>query len=43
MQAIMANDYPVVQGAIIIYAVIIVFVNLMVDLSYGFIDPRVRQ
>ncbi|MCO5093134.1 ABC transporter permease [Bosea sp. (in: a-proteobacteria)] len=43
MQAILANDYPVVQGAIIIYAVIIVFVNLMVDVSYGFIDPRVRQ
>jgi ABC-type dipeptide/oligopeptide/nickel transport systems, permease components len=43
MQAILANDYPVVQGAIIIYAVIIVFVNLMVDISYGFIDPRVRQ
>ena len=43
MQAIMANDYPVVQGAIIIYAIIIVFVNLIVDISYGFIDPRVRQ
>lgn len=42
MQAIMANDYPVVQGAIILYAVIIVFVNLAVDLSYGLIDPRVR-
>lgn len=42
MQAIMANDYPVVQGAIMIYAVIIVIVNLAVDLTYGFIDPRVR-
>lgn len=43
MQAIMANDYPVVQGAVLIYAAIIVFVNLLVDLSYGLIDPRVRQ
>ncbi len=43
MQAILANDYPVVQGAILIYAIIIVIVNLLVDTSYGLIDPRVRQ
>lgn len=43
MDAIMSNDYPVVQGAIIMYAIIIVFVNLLVDISYGIIDPRVRQ
>jgi len=43
MQAIMSNDYPIVQGAILLYAIIIVAVNLIVDISYGFIDPRVRQ
>ena len=43
MQAILANDYPVVQGAILLYAMIIVVVNLLVDTSYGLIDPRVRQ
>ncbi|MBM3569360.1 MAG: ABC transporter permease [Alphaproteobacteria bacterium] len=43
MQGIMANDYPVVQGAIILYAAIIVVVNLVVDLSYSAIDPRVRS
>lgn len=43
MQAIMSNDYPIVQGAILFYAIIIVAVNLIVDISYGFIDPRVRQ
>lgn len=43
MQSIMAKDYPVVQGAIIIYAIIIVVVNLLVDISYGLIDPRVRK
>ncbi|WP_225025870.1 ABC transporter permease [Xinfangfangia pollutisoli] len=42
MQAILAHDYPVVQGAIIFYAVIIVFINLIVDISYGIIDPRVH-
>jgi peptide/nickel transport system permease protein len=43
MEAIMSNDYPIVQGAILFYALIIVAVNLIVDISYGFIDPRVRQ
>jgi ABC-type dipeptide/oligopeptide/nickel transport system permease component len=43
MEAIMGNDYPVVQGAILIYALIIIVVNLLVDLTYGVIDPRVRS
>ena len=43
MSAIYSNDYTVVQGAIVIYAVIVVVVNLAVDISYGLIDPRVRK
>ncbi len=36
------NDYPVIQGLTLIVAVVIVFTNLLVDLSYALLDPRVR-
>ncbi|MFD0670010.1 ABC transporter permease [Cohnella sp. GCM10027633] len=41
--AIMAKDLPVVQGVIFFSAIVYVAVNLIVDLSYSFIDPRVRR
>ncbi|MEK5057419.1 ABC transporter permease [Paenibacillus shunpengii] len=41
--AIMAKDLPVVQGVILFSAIIYVLVNLLVDISYTFIDPRVRR
>ncbi|QAY65323.1 ABC transporter permease [Paenibacillus protaetiae] len=41
--ALMAKDFPVVQGVIFFTAIIYVAVNLIVDLSYSFIDPRVRR
>jgi peptide/nickel transport system permease protein len=43
VSAILSRDYAVVQAFTIIIAVIFVFVNLLVDLSYGFLDPRVRM
>jgi peptide/nickel transport system permease protein len=42
IQAISERDYPVVQGGVIVLALIMVFVNLLVDLSYGVIDPRIK-
>lgn len=36
------RDYPVVMGVVIFYAVLIIFLNLIVDLIYGFLDPRVK-
>ena len=36
------RDYPVLQGGILFVAVIFVLVNLLVDVSYGFLDPRIR-
>src|SRR5688572_21149677 len=36
------RDYPVLQGGILFIAVIVVVVNLMVDISYGFLNPRIR-
>ena len=41
-QAIDVRDYSAIQGTILITAVIFVLVNLLVDVSYGLIDPRVR-
>lgn len=36
------RDYPVVMGVVIFYAVLIIILNLIVDLVYGFLDPRVK-
>lgn len=43
VQAILKRDFPVIQGAILFMAVMFVVVNLLVDISYGLIDPRIRQ
>jgi len=42
IDSINSRDYPVVQGAVLVSAVIFVFVNLVVDIIYGWLDPRVR-
>jgi peptide/nickel transport system permease protein len=41
-EAIEARDYPVLQGGILFVAIVFVLVNLVVDVAYGLIDPRVR-
>ena len=41
-QAVFERDFPVIQGGILFLAVVFVLVNLLVDLSYGLLDPRVR-
>jgi ABC-type dipeptide/oligopeptide/nickel transport system permease component len=40
--SIAARDYPVIIGTTLIYAVFVVAINLLVDLSYFLLDPRVR-
>jgi ABC-type dipeptide/oligopeptide/nickel transport system permease component len=42
VQAIQARDYPLLQGCILMIAVSYVLVNLLTDLVYGLVDPRVR-
>ena len=42
LDAFFARDIPVVQGCVLVIAVIYVAVNLLVDLAYGLVDPRVR-
>jgi peptide/nickel transport system permease protein len=42
VEGIKARDYPVIQGGVLFVAIIVVFVNLFVDLSYGVLNPRIR-
>jgi ABC-type dipeptide/oligopeptide/nickel transport system permease component len=42
VEAIENRNYPVLQGGILFLAVIFVLVNLIVDLSYALINPRIR-
>ncbi|MFD3004403.1 nickel ABC transporter permease [Thermus tengchongensis] len=42
VSSILARDYPVVQGAVLLVATSFILVNLLVDLLYAWIDPRVR-
>jgi peptide/nickel transport system permease protein len=42
IEAIAQRDYPIVQGVTVVVGVAVMIVNLLVDLSYGFLDPRVR-
>jgi len=43
LDAILERNYPVVQGTVLVIAVIYVVVNMLVDLSYGLADPRIRR
>ncbi|MDQ7843001.1 MAG: ABC transporter permease [Armatimonadota bacterium] len=42
LEGINLRDYPVIQGAVLAIALAFVLVNLVVDLCYGFLDPRIR-
>lgn len=42
VNSILNRDYPMVQGIVLIYAVLVVMINLVVDLTYGWVDPRIR-
>ncbi len=42
IQAVARRDYPVVQGVVMIVAGLYVLINLLVDLLYGYLDPRLR-
>jgi peptide/nickel transport system permease protein len=43
IDSIQKSDLPTVQGTVLIAAFFIIFMNLLVDIAYGFIDPRVRR
>lgn len=43
VDAVLKRDYPIVQGLILLFAATKVIINLMIDLSYVFLDPRIRH
>ncbi|MFC4352262.1 ABC transporter permease [Fodinicurvata halophila] len=42
VDAILRRDYPIIQGVILLFSFVYVFINLLVDVSYCFFDPRIR-
>jgi peptide/nickel transport system permease protein len=42
VDSILARDYPVIQGSILIFGLLYIMVNLVVDLIYALVDPRIR-
>ncbi len=42
VDAVLARDFPTIQGVILLFSVVYVMINLLVDLSYVFFDPRIR-
>ena len=42
VDAILNKDFPVVQGAVLLTATVYLLVNLLTDISYSLIDPRIR-
>jgi peptide/nickel transport system permease protein len=42
-EAIKNRDYPVIQGATLVFAAMFVLTSLLVDLLYGRLDPRIRK
>ncbi|MCL2608914.1 MAG: ABC transporter permease [Treponema sp.] len=43
VQSISSRDFPVIQGGVLMLALIFSLVNLVVDILYGFVDPRIRS
>ena len=42
LDGMLQRDYPVVQSLVLVFAAAVIVVNLVVDISYGWLDPRVR-
>ena len=43
VEAVFSRDFPVVQAGVLSASVMFVLANLLVDLSYGLVDPRIRH
>lgn len=43
VSAVEGRDYPLIQGCILVIAIAVVVINMMTDISYGIIDPRIRH
>jgi peptide/nickel transport system permease protein len=43
ISGVLSRDYPVVQGVVLVIAVLTIVVNVVVDIAYGLLDPRIRM
>jgi ABC-type dipeptide/oligopeptide/nickel transport system permease component len=43
IKAIAERDYPLIQGTVVVFALFVVIINLLVDLLYTVVDPRIRS
>jgi ABC-type dipeptide/oligopeptide/nickel transport system permease component len=41
-EAVIGRDFPVIQGAVLLVAIVVLMVNLLVDITYAYVDPRIR-
>jgi len=42
VQSVLKRDYPMIQGIMLVVAVLYVVINFVTDLAYAFLDPRIR-
>ncbi|MCY3879296.1 MAG: ABC transporter permease [Rhodobacteraceae bacterium] len=42
LDAVLARDYPIIQGLMLFFSFVYIFINLIIDLCYTFLDPRIR-
>jgi peptide/nickel transport system permease protein len=42
VQSVLSRDYPVIQGLVVVFGILVIAINLIADLAYAAIDPRVR-
>ena len=42
VDAVLKRDFPLVQGIVVLYTVIVILINLLVDVLYVYIDPRIK-
>jgi peptide/nickel transport system permease protein len=42
LESVLNRDFAMLQGAVLVMAVLVVGINLLADLAYGWVDPRIR-
>ncbi len=42
LESVLNRDFPTLQGAVLLMAVLVIAINLVADVAYGWVDPRIR-
>jgi peptide/nickel transport system permease protein len=43
IDAVLKRDYTLVQGIVLVYSLLVILMSLLVDLLYGYLDPRIKR